>query len=43
MGHAHLLKEVPHLRVFGLEPLDLLMDPLIFLQLLQTGPLTVQV
>lgn len=38
---SHLLKEVPHLCVLGLEPLDLLMDPLIFLQLLQTGPLTV--
>lgn len=40
---ADLLEQMPHLSVFGLEPLDFLMDPLISLQLLQSGPLAVQV
>lgn len=40
---SHLLENVPHLRMFSLEPLDLLMDPLVLFQLLHTGPLTVQV
>lgn len=40
---SHLLEEAPHLRLLRLKPLDLLMDPLVFLELLQRGPLTVQV
>ena len=39
----HLLEEGPHLSIFGLEPLELLMDPLVSLQLHQRGPLTVHV
>ena len=40
---THLLEEESHLGLFGLEPLELLVDPLIPLQLLQGGPLTVEV
>ena len=38
-----LLEEVPHLGVFDLESLQLLVDSLVSLQLFKSGPLTVQV
>ena len=42
-GAAHLLEEVPHLGVLDLEPLELLVNPFVPLQLFQSGPFTVQV
>lgn len=39
----YLLENVSHLCMLRLEPFNLLVDPLVFLQLIQTGPLTVQV
>ena len=38
-----LVEEVPHLRHFGLEAFELLVDPLVFLQLVDGGPFAVQV
>lgn len=37
------MKEVSHLSHFGLKPFELLVDPLVLLQLSNGGPLTVQV